>query len=262
MASYTERMNCNCCVFKEMPNCNHTLKRPYSFVMENEKLLNVRDMLVDNKIYQFFVDLLSGCKQIYIPGIYPRTTMLFDDCLLPIAYYYMYPVEYCGDGNGSRKVTVSYIDWREKIYAQCKYIFRIYPRKLNRWEYINNLRIEFIVRHITVADTRGGSTWRKQRVIQDKGDRLVEWFFALLGKSDREIERECLSQTGILVSRRLVDFLKYMCTIYDRVKNYLQTNCQCGGYNDVCTCTALCADVRRLYDENKLCDAVLCETQE
>ena len=246
-----------------MPNCNHTLLRPYSYVMDNEKLLNVRDMLVDKKIYQFFVDLLNKLKTISAAlynDSFARTTMLFDDCLVPMAYYYMYPVEYCGNGDGSRKVTVSYIDWREKIYAQCEYIFHIYPRKSGSREYTNNLRVEFIVRHIT-AGARTTNTRRIQRIIQAIGDQLVQWFFVLLEKSDREIELKCLHVTGVLVSRRLVDFLKYMCTIHVRVKNYLRTNCQCGGYNDVCTCVTLCATVRHLYDEHKLCDAVLCETQ-
>jgi hypothetical protein len=227
----------------------------------NEKLSNVRDMLVDKKIYQFFIDLFNNDKTIFAFNTFAMTTMLLDNELLPLAFYYMYPVEYCIRPDGAREITVSYIDWRQKIYAQCEYLFYIYPRKTGSREYTNNLRVEFIVRHIT-AKFSPTNTNRAQRIVHAIGDQLIQWFFDLLDKNDREIEAKCLLETGVLVSRRLVDFLKYMCQIHVCVKSYLRENCQCGGNNDVCVCVALCASVRRLYDVHKLCgDAVLCETK-
>ena len=248
-----------------MPNCNHSLKRPYSFVYDDEKLLNVRDMLVDKKIYQFFIDLFNDRKIIsaalYSSNTFAMTTMLLDDRLLPLAFYYMYPVECCIRSDGACEITVSYIDWREKIYAQCEYLFYIYPRKTGSREYTNNLRVEFVVRHIT-AQVKSTNTNRAQRIVHAIGDQLIQWFFDSLDKNDREIESKCLRETGVLVSRRLIDYLKYMCQIHVCVKSYLRANCQCGGYNDVCVCVALCASVRRLYDVHKLCgDAVLCEAK-
>jgi hypothetical protein len=139
------------------------------FVYDDEKLLNVRDMLVDKKIYQFFIDLFNERKIIsaalYNSNTFSMTTMLLDDRLLPLAFYYMYPaVEYGIRPDGTCEITISYIDWREKIYAQCEYLFYIYPRKTGSREYTNNLCVEFVVRHIT-AQVGSTNTNRAQRII-------------------------------------------------------------------------------------------------
>jgi hypothetical protein len=91
--------------------------------------------------------------------------MLYDDRMLPLAFYYLYPTDYCIRHDGARKITVSYIDWREKIYAQCVYLFYTYPKKIGFKTYSHNIRIEFIVRHIT-AKKRETDTNRAQRIVR------------------------------------------------------------------------------------------------
>ena len=53
MALLSTKVNCGCCVFRAIPNCNHSLRRPYSYVPDDEELINLRDMTVNRKIYQF-----------------------------------------------------------------------------------------------------------------------------------------------------------------------------------------------------------------
>jgi hypothetical protein len=232
-----------------MPNCNHSLKRPYSFVPDNEKLINFRDMKMDRNIYQFLIDLFKDNKIIrFHSSTRPLTTLLYGDRVLPLAFYYMYPAAYCINGDGTREITVSYIDWREKIYAECVYLFYIYPKRTGHREYSYNIRIEFFVRHITAR--RGQTnTNRAQRIVHAVGDQLVLWVLDLLDKSDEEIEIVCLRETGVLLSRRLVDFLKYMCLIHVCVKDYMHKNCRCNGHVDgTCVCVKLCTSVRSMYD--------------
>jgi hypothetical protein len=232
-----------------MPNCNHCLRRPYSFVGDNEKLINLCDMKMDRNIYQFFIDLFKDDKFIYFHGSTQHSsTMLCGDRVLPVAFYYMYPVAYCVNGDGAREITVSYIDWREKIYAECVYLFYIYPKRAGAREYSYNIRIEFNVRHIT-AKKRSTNTNRIQRIVHAIGDQLVQWVLELLHESDEEIESACLREMGVLLSRRLVDFLKYMCLIHVCVKDYMRKNCRCNGHVDgTCICVELCTSVRSLYD--------------
>jgi hypothetical protein len=232
-----------------MPNCNHSLVRPYRFVGDNEMLRNFCDMKMDRNIYQFFIDLFKGDKFICFTGsILPCSTMLCGNRVLPVAFYYMYPIAYQINGDGVREITVSYIDWREKIYAECVYLFYLYPKRTGTREYSYNIRIEFKIRHIT-AKRRETNTNRIQRIIHATGDQLVQWILELLHESDEKIERVCLQETGVLLSRRLVDFLKYMCLIYGSVRDYMRKNSRCNGPVDgTCICVALCTGVRSLYE--------------
>lgn len=185
--------------------------------------------------------------------------MFLADRLIPMAFYYMYPIDYGICGDGRRQITVSYIDWREKIYAQCQYVFFIYPEKTGYKEYTYKSRTEFTVQHLT-AQATGTDTNIRQRILHSIGDAIIQWFFETLDKKDCEIETVCLRETGILVSRRLVDFLRYACQLQTSVKNYLRQKCECGGDGDPCICVALCASVRYRYSPNKLCgDVVPCE---
>ena len=235
-----------------------SVKEPYSFVTDNEKLIKFCDVKIDKNIYQFFIDLFENTKVMFTFNYDGAKQMLLGNRVLPLSFYYMYPVAYGIRGDGVREITVAFIDWREKIYAECMYLFYIYPKKMIRRVYSYNQRIEFILRHITANH----SVTHMRRHILAVGDQLVLWILEkLLHESGEKIESVCLRETGVLLSRRLVDFLKYLCSIRVCVKDYMQKNCQCNGYVDgTCICVELCISVRKLYDNvNQLSgNAVLC----
>jgi hypothetical protein len=239
-----------------------TVKEPYSFVTDNEKLTKFCDVKIDKNIYQFFIDLFKDTKIIYTIDYNGSKRMLLGNRLLPVSFYYMYPVAYGIRGDGVREITVAFLDWREKIYAECMYLFYTYPKKMSRRVYSYNQRIEFIVRHIAAKNCQTSAATHSRRHILATGDQLVLWILEkLLYESGEKIESVCLRETGVLLSRRLVDFLKYLCAIRVGVKDYMQKNCQCNGYADgTCICVELCISVRKLYDNvNQLSgNAVLC----
>ena len=254
-------MSCNCCVFKSIQNCNLLFHRPFTHILWDEKLINIRHVENDIKVYWFYRGLFerNSIFKLKYNEWYP--TLLLGDRLQPLAHYYIYCYGYRIRYTGEREISVGVIDWMGRAFVTAEIVCGVYPRtvKTRGQKYINlkPMRNSVGIRACTTLKESYDSNTARPH-IEAILDQVVSVFIHDYAYHEDRIQQTVLERVGACLSIRLTQFLKYAIHLQKTVKHFCQSNCTCGDFCEECTCPIPYSCSKVFTDAKRLCsDEVL-----
>ncbi|CAB4045155.1 Hypothetical predicted protein [Paramuricea clavata] len=188
-----------------------------------------------------------------------ETKLLCGDLVVPLESYYIYCYAYEIRFLGQRIISVAVIDLKHHSYTTAQIYLGIYPDKFTSTDEENYIvtsgqrTIVSIQRCTTLAPLRWSSTHVKP-IVQQRLDEVVQYVLNYNHFHEIGIQRRISRGLGVHADLRLIQLLSYAQKLQNIVKNYCQSNCTCGGFNDECTCPIpyrcdeVFLDAKQLYD--------------
>ncbi|CAB3978033.1 Hypothetical predicted protein [Paramuricea clavata] len=193
------------------------------------------------------------------PCILSDTRLLCGNRLVPLDQYYIYCYSYDIGFCNQRIIKIAIIDLRYFAYLTARIAVGIYPVQYT----IESKKLNYIVTsgQRTVVSIEGCTTWSglwdSQFInprVQACLDEIVQYCLSYNCYHEVHIQKRVSNNLGAHVSLRLIQLICYALKLQNTVKNYCQSNCTCGGFNDECECPIpyLCSEVfvdaKQLHD--------------
>jgi hypothetical protein len=227
---------CECCVFRAVQNCPLLHFRPFNIIYWDEKLINIRHVENDLKVYNFYRKVFERTNEL---PINETPTLFSGDRLLKFTRYYVYCYDYHIQVMGERVIFVGVFDRVLCVFATAKITCGVYPRRQKRGKqkYLNThpLRVTVEMERCTTLNVLYNSVQAKAH-IEIILDEVITFFFHEADRHEDGLQRNILERVGVCVSLRLTQLLKYAVQLQLMVKKFCYSNCTCGGLGNECIC--------------------------